>query len=85
MKRCMKRARSTGATRIEVRQEAHDKYFALMLDEAEDAVFKDSACVTARSYYIDRHGDASLGLPKTPWWRALRVRFSNLNVFRFEG
>lgn len=57
----------------------------MMLREAEDTVFKDPACVTARSYYIDRHGDASVGLPRTPWRRALRVRFSNLNVFRFES
>jgi cation diffusion facilitator CzcD-associated flavoprotein CzcO len=83
--RCMRRARSGGTSRVEVRREAHDEYFGMMLREAEDTVFKDPACVIARSYYIDRHGDASVGLPRTPWWRALRVRFSNLNVFRFES
>lgn len=85
MIRCMLRARKDQTTRVEIRQDAHDEYFAQMLEEAEDAVFKDSACVTSHSYYIDRHGDASLAFPKTPWWRARHVRFSSLNVFRFDG
>ena len=82
--RCMKRAHDCSATRVEIRQSEHDKYFALMLDEAEDAVYKEPACVTSRSYYIDSHGDASLGLPMTPWWRSLYVRYRNLGVFSFE-
>ncbi|MDJ0850938.1 MAG: hypothetical protein QNK04_21415 [Myxococcota bacterium] len=82
--RCLKEARRRGATRIEVELEAHDRYFRLMLDRAEETVFKDARCAAARSYYIDRHGDASLALPRTPWWRWFRVRFTPLSVFRFE-
>jgi len=82
--RCMKKARRSGSTWIEVKQSAHDRYFRFMLDRAEGTVFKDPACLAANSYYIDQHGDASLALPKTPWWRWLRVRFTSLSVFRFQ-
>ena len=82
--RCMKRARRQAASRVEVTQKAHDAYFAQMLRSVETAVFKDPSCVTANSYYFDRHGDASLGLPKTPWWRWLRARLRPLASFRFE-
>lgn len=82
--RCMTTAQRKGATRIEVKQQAHEAYFAQMLELAERTVFKDAACVAANSYYIDRHGDASLALPRTPWWRWLRVHFTSLDGFRFE-
>ncbi len=82
--RCMMEANRRGANRIEVKREEHDRYFRFMLERAEGTVFKDPACVAANSYYIDRHGDASLALPKTPWWRWFRLRFSPLSVFRFQ-
>jgi cation diffusion facilitator CzcD-associated flavoprotein CzcO len=84
MMRCMKKARRSGSTWIEAEQDAHDQYFRFMLERAEGTVFKDPACLAANSYYIDRHGDASLALPQTPWWRLLRLRFSSLSVFRFQ-
>jgi hypothetical protein len=43
-----------------------------MWQRAEGAVFKNGSCAGANSYYLDRHGDASLPLPHTPWWRVLR-------------
>ena len=42
---------------------------------AEGTVFKDRSCASANSYYLDRHDDASLPLPHTPWWRAIRGRW----------
>jgi hypothetical protein len=80
----MRDARRRSATWVEVKQDAHDRYFQSMLARAERAVFKAPSCVSAHSYYIDRHGDASLPFPATPWWRWFRVRFTSLDAFRFE-
>lgn len=83
--RCMRRARSKGASRIEVRGEAHERYMADMRKRSKEAVFSDAACVAAHSYYIDHHGDASLAFARTPWWRWLRVHFGTLSAFRFTS
>ena len=71
---CMDEARARGNTRVEVSRDAHERYMHHMRQRAGRTVFKDSSCVASNSYYVDRHGDASLPLPHTPWWRALRVR-----------
>ena len=81
--RCMRRARSKAARRVEVRQEPHERYMADMRKRSKEAVFSDAACVAAHSYYIDHHGDASLAYARTPWWRWLRVHFGTLSAFRF--
>jgi cation diffusion facilitator CzcD-associated flavoprotein CzcO len=72
--RCIDEARARGATRVEVRRDAHERYMRHMWQRAAGTVFKDGSCQTARSYYIDRHGDASLPLPHTPWLRVIRSR-----------
>jgi cation diffusion facilitator CzcD-associated flavoprotein CzcO len=69
---CIDRARARGVTRVEVRRDVHERYMQHMWRRAEGTVFKDSACASANSYYLDRHGDASLPLPHTPWWRVIR-------------
>jgi cation diffusion facilitator CzcD-associated flavoprotein CzcO len=71
---CLDEARMRGATRVEVRRDVHERYMRHMRERAEGTVFKDGSCATSRSYYVDRHGDASLPLPHTPWWRARRGR-----------
>ncbi len=81
--RIMRRARRSGTTWVEVRNEAHDRYMADMWKRAENAVFKNATCATSNSYYIDHKGDASLGYLRTPWFRWFRVRLSRLTDFRF--
>ena len=81
--RCIDEARARGATRVEVRRDAHERYMRHMWQRAGGTVFKDGSCVTARSYYIDRHGDASLPLPHTPWWRVIRSRLRGTRGYDF--
>jgi cation diffusion facilitator CzcD-associated flavoprotein CzcO len=81
--RCLKRARATGATRIEVRAEANERYFKSMLGRRHNQIFFRDACANANSYYFDRHGDvpfrASPSLETI--WRAARF---DLEDYRFE-
>jgi cation diffusion facilitator CzcD-associated flavoprotein CzcO len=71
---CIDDARARGVTRVEVKRDAHARYMQHMWQRAGGTVFKDGSCATANSYYLDRHGDASLPLPHTPGWRAMRGR-----------
>jgi cation diffusion facilitator CzcD-associated flavoprotein CzcO len=80
---CIEGARVRGVTRVEVRRDVHERYMRHMWARAEGTVFKDSSCASARSYYLDRHGDASLPLPHTPWWRAIRGRWLGTQGYNF--
>ncbi|MGA2162969.1 MAG: NAD(P)/FAD-dependent oxidoreductase [Solirubrobacteraceae bacterium] len=72
--RCLKRARSKGATRVEITPEANRRYFESMLGRRHNQVFFRGACSNANSYYFDKHGDApfraSLSLEAA--WRSAR-------------
>ncbi len=81
--KCLDQARSLGVDRVEIDGDAHARYMRHMWTRAEGTVFKDGACARANSYYLDRHGDAALPLPHTPWWRALRRRAKGVRDFRF--
>jgi cation diffusion facilitator CzcD-associated flavoprotein CzcO len=82
--RCLKRARTTSSTRIEVRLEAHERFFASMLGRRHNQVFFRGACDTANSYYFDKHGDvpfrASPSLEVT--WQSARF---DLDDYRFDA
>lgn len=80
---CLNGARARGATRVEVRRGAHERYMRHMRRRADGTVFKDASCASANSYYLDRRGDASLALPHTPWWRLLRARVRGTRDYRF--
>jgi cation diffusion facilitator CzcD-associated flavoprotein CzcO len=56
--RALGKAREVGATRVEVTQEANDRYFASQLARRHRQVFFQGNCGTARSYYFDARGDA---------------------------
>ncbi|MBW0271611.1 monooxygenase [Nocardia sp. MH4] len=58
--RCLHHARSTDAERIEVTEEANDRYFREMLARRGGQVFWQDSCATANSYYFDKHGDVPL-------------------------
>jgi cation diffusion facilitator CzcD-associated flavoprotein CzcO len=81
---CIDETRARGATSVEVRRDVHERYMAQMWRRAEGTVFKDGSCATARSYYLDRHGDASLPLPYTPWWRVLTARRHRERAYDFH-
>jgi cation diffusion facilitator CzcD-associated flavoprotein CzcO len=55
--RCLRRARSTGSTAVEVSREANRRYFETMLARRDRQVFFQGTCATANSYYFDSHGD----------------------------
>ncbi|MHA3022185.1 flavin-containing monooxygenase [Mycobacterium sp. BMJ-28] len=72
--RCLTRARSEGATRVEVRREANDRYFAEMMRKRHRQIFWQDSCATANSYYFDRNGDVPLRPASTAeaYWRSRR-------------
>jgi len=73
--RCIAQAGRRGAATVEVRREAHDAYFAEILERQKDTVFFNNNCGPAKSYYFDRHGDAPILRPASGpemWWRSRR-------------
>lgn len=80
---CIDGARARGVTRVEVKPDVHERYMRHMWQRAGGTIFKDGSCATANSYYLDRHKDASLPLPHTPWWRAIRGRWKGTEGYRF--
>ena len=82
--RCLKRARQTGATSVEVTREANDRYFEEMLGRRHNQVFFQDGCSTANSYYFDRHGDVPFRASPTieTIWRSARFP---LDDYRFEA
>ena len=81
--RVLRRARNDGATRVEVRREANDRYWRSMLARRHNQIFFRDACATANSYYFDSHGD----VPFRPSpslevaWHAARF---DLDDYRFD-
>jgi cation diffusion facilitator CzcD-associated flavoprotein CzcO len=82
--RCMRRARELGATRVEVRREANDRYFAQMLGRRRNQVFFQGRCGASNSYYFDAHGDVPFRPSPTleVAWRSARFP---LDDYAFEG
>jgi hypothetical protein len=82
---CIDGARARGATLVEVRPDVHERYMLHIRERAEGTVFKNASCASSNSYYVDRHGDASLPFPHTAWWRSLRGRWFRTEGYRFES
>ncbi len=80
--RCLRRARSTGSTSVEVTREANRRYFETMLSRRDRQVFFQDSCATANSYYFDSHGDVPFRSATTPEvaWRSAHF---NLDDYRF--
>ena len=72
--RCLKHTRRRGATRIEVRQDANDRYFAEMMRKRHRQIFWQDSCSLANSYYFDKNGDVPLRPATTmeAHWRSRR-------------
>jgi cyclohexanone monooxygenase len=82
--RCLKRARRKGATRVEVTEDANDRYFAEMMRKRHRQVFWQDSCRLANSYYFDKNGDVPLRPSTTveAYWRSRRF---DLDDYRFTG
>ena len=82
--RCLKRARREGATRVEVTEEANDRYFAEMMRRRHRQIFWQDSCRLANSYYFDKNGDVPLRPATTveAYWRSRRF---DLDDYRFTN
>lgn len=82
--RCLKRAQRDGATRVEVTEEANERYFAEMLRRRHRQIFWQDSCKLANSYYFDKNGDVPLRPTTTveAYWRSRRF---DLDDYRFSG
>jgi cyclohexanone monooxygenase len=72
--RCLKQAHRKRARRVEVTQEANDRYFAEMMRKRHRQIFWQDSCQQARSYYFDKNGDVPLRPASTieSIWRSRR-------------
>jgi cyclohexanone monooxygenase len=82
--RCMKQARRRHASRIEVSQEANDRYFAEMMRKRHRQIFWQDSCKLANSYYFDDNGDVPLRPASTveAYWRSRRFPLAD---YRFTA
>jgi cation diffusion facilitator CzcD-associated flavoprotein CzcO len=72
--RCLDRARRERATRVEVREEANQRYFESVLARRGNQVFFAGSCANSNSYYFDAHGDVPFrpSLTLEAAWRSAR-------------
>jgi cation diffusion facilitator CzcD-associated flavoprotein CzcO len=72
--RCLRHARQSAATRVEIRPEANRRYFESVLARRHNQIFFQGSCETANSYYFDKHGDAPFrpSLTLEAAWRSAR-------------
>ncbi|OFJ50522.1 flavin-containing monooxygenase [Mycolicibacterium grossiae] len=80
--RCLLRAEEDAASRVEVSQEANDRFFAEMMSRRHRQVFWQDSCRLANSYYFDRNGDVPLR-PGTTVETYLRSRRFPLEDYQF--
>jgi cation diffusion facilitator CzcD-associated flavoprotein CzcO len=82
--RCLKRAHRRRAKRVEVTQEANDRYFAEMMRKRHTQIFWQDSCALANSYYFDKNGDVPLRRASTleAYWRSRRFP---LNDYAFSS
>lgn len=80
--RCLRRARASRSTLVEVTREANDRYFQEMLDRRDGQVFWQDSCALANSYYFDKNGDVPLR-PSTTVEAAWRSGHFDLDDYRF--
>ncbi len=82
--RCLKRAERQRATRVEVTNEANDRYFAECMRKRHTQIFWQDSCKLANSYYFDSHGDVPLRRATTleTIWRSRRFP---LEDYRFSA
>ena len=82
--RCLLQAKRRGATRVEVRSEANDRFFAEMMRKRHRQIFWQESCALANSYYFDKNGDVPLR-PDTTVQAYLRSRRFPLSDYEFSA
>ena len=82
--RCLRRARGTGSTAVEVRPEANRRYWEAMLARRDRQVFFQGSCATSNSYYFDKHGDVPFRPATTveAAWRSARFDLDDYSFTR---
>ncbi|HYJ20598.1 MAG TPA: NAD(P)/FAD-dependent oxidoreductase [Solirubrobacterales bacterium] len=80
--RCLRRARETGSTAVEVSAAANRRYFESMLSRRDRQVFSQDSCATAHSYYFDDHGDTPFR-PASTLEASWRSGHFDLDDYRF--
>jgi cyclohexanone monooxygenase len=72
--RCLTRAHRRNASRVAVKHEANDRYFAEMMRKRHRQIFWQDSCRLANSYYFDKNGDVPLRPASTieAYWRSRR-------------
>ena len=69
--RAISEARRRRATRVEIKQQPHDAYYAKSRRRAQQTVWLSPACEGSNTYYVNYHGDAATIRPSTHlemWW-----------------
>lgn len=82
--RCLARAARDAATRVEISQEANDRFFAEMIRKRHRQIFWQDSCALANSYYFDENGDVPLR-PTTTAEAIWRSRHFPLTDYEFSG
>jgi cation diffusion facilitator CzcD-associated flavoprotein CzcO len=82
--RCLDRARSEGATRVEITPEANRRYFESVLGRRDNQVFFQGTCANSNSYYFDKHGDVPFrpSLTLEAAWRSARFDLDDYDFTR---
>ena len=86
--RCIREARRRKATRVEIRQTVHDRYFQNIQQRQQNTVFLNHNCALSNSYYFDHHGDAPMLRPSTSvemLWRAKHLSMDNYLFLKSNG
>jgi cation diffusion facilitator CzcD-associated flavoprotein CzcO len=78
-------ARRQGATAVEVREEAADRWTRFAVERLSRSLWHTGLCETANSYYFDHHGDTPFLRPTSSKqaWRAART--FPLDDYEFTG
>ncbi|MEV0247438.1 NAD(P)/FAD-dependent oxidoreductase [Nocardia sp. NPDC050712] len=69
--RAIAESRRRGATRVEIKQEAHDAYYEKYRLRAAKTLWLSDACAGSNTYYVNYQGDAAAIRPSTHlemWW-----------------
>ncbi|MCV7283206.1 NAD(P)/FAD-dependent oxidoreductase [Mycolicibacterium flavescens] len=72
--RCLKEVKRRNASRVEVTQDANDRYFDEMMRKRYRQIFWQDSCRNANSYYFDKNGDVPIRPTTTleAYWRSRR-------------
>nr|HEV8176555.1 NAD(P)/FAD-dependent oxidoreductase [Gemmatimonadales bacterium] len=81
--RCLRHTRSEGATLVEIRRDANDRYLEQMLGRRGNQIFFQGTCEGSNSYYFDRHGDVPFRASPSIETHLRSARF-DLDDYRYE-